>query len=65
MNKGILQASRKGRDQNFLLRVVSKRRRDPTYKDTGIRADRGFRVGLSLGEMTEEVIVQDTFRELK
>ena len=65
MNKGILQASRKGRDQNFLLRVISKRRGDPTYEDAGIRSDRGFRVGLSLGEMTEEVIVQDTFRELK
>lgn len=64
MDERISERPREGGDQDFAVGGGLQMARKAAEEDAGVGADAGFGVGLGLGEVAEEIVVQNSVVEL-
>lgn len=59
MHEWVLERARERGDEDLALCVVTERGSEPTDEDASVRADGCFRVGLHLGKMPQEFVIEN------
>lgn len=65
MDEGISQRASKGGNEDFAVRGGLEKAGEAAEEDAGVGSDASLGVGLSLGEVAEEVVVEDAVGELR
>lgn len=65
MDKGISQCASEGRDEDLAIRGGLEEAGEPAEEDARVGSNAGFEIGLGLGEVAEEVVVENAVVELR